>query len=299
MKENVMRYLYYPGCSLEGSAREYGQATEALMKALGVQMTEVEDWTCCGASAAEARSRLLALALSGRNLALAEQMDHMDILVPCSACYLNLAKSNIEIGTDEHLRAKVNEILAEEGLSVRGKARPRHLLDILATDIGAEAVATGLARPLTGLVVAPYYGCQCLRPLAAFDDPENPQSMKALIEATGAKALAWPMGAKCCGAALMNTKPEVGLTLTGKILENARTADAIVTVCPMCQMNLEAYQKKISKRLASDISISVIYLPQLLGLAMGIDAKELGLDSNLAITPDFRRFLTATTAEAC
>ncbi len=294
-----MRYLYYPGCSLEGSAREYGQATKALMKALEVKIVEVEDWTCCGASAAEAQSRLLALALSGRNLALAEQMGGEDIMIPCSACYLNLAQSNLTIGSNEDMRAKVNEVLAEEGLSVQGKARPRHLLDILATDIGPGAIERRLAKPLADLVIAPYYGCQCLRPLAAFDDPENPISMEVLIKATGATVLSWSMGAKCCGAALMNTKPDVGLTLTGKILENAQGADAIVTVCPMCQMNLEAYQKKISKRKNYDLTISVIYLPQLLGLAIGLDKKELALDANLAISPGLKRFWAQPAREAC
>lgn len=294
-----MRYFYYPGCSLEGSAREYEYSTRALMEALKVELVEIEDWTCCGASAGESQSQLLALALNGRNLAIAEQMGSRDILVPCSACYLNLAKSAIRIKNDEQLRAGVNQVLSVERLVVHGKSRPRHLLDILANDIGAGAIAARVAKPLTGLVVAPYYGCQCLRPLVAFDDPENPKSMDALIEAAGAKVLPWSMGAKCCGAALMNTKPEVGLTLTGKILESARTADAIVTVCPMCQMNLEAYQKKISKRLDKKITVSVIYLPQLLGLALGVQVSRLALDYNLAITRQFKQSWTDITTEAC
>ncbi len=292
-----MRYTYYPGCSLEGSASEYGQATEAFMAAIDVELVELEDWTCCGASAAEAQSELLALALAGRNLALAEKTGADEILIPCSACYLNLAKSGGKIAREEHIRQAVNEILAEENLSVQGKARPRHLLDILATEIGADTISKRITRPLEDLVVAPYYGCQCLRPLATFDDPESPGSMDSLIEATGATVFKWEMGAKCCGAALMNTKPEVGLNLTGKILEAAKTADVIVTVCPMCQMNLEAYQGKISRQMGLELAVSVVYLPQLLGLAMGIDSKKIGLHANLAITPAFRQMAKNLTFE--
>jgi len=287
-----MKYQYYPGCSLEGTALEYNISTQALMKAMGAELLEIDDWTCCGASAAESTSYLLSLALPARNLALAEKMDDLsDILVPCSACYLNLKKVEEKIRKDIDLREKINDVLEEEKLRLYGKMRVRHLLDVVANDIGPDKISDRVKKPFTDLKIAPYYGCQCLRPYAVFDDPEDPRSMEPLIEAIGAKVHPWEMGGKCCGASHMNTKMEVGLELVHAILHSAKGADAIVTVCPMCQMNLEAYQQKISKKYQEDLSITILYLPQLLGLAIGLSEKDLRLNLNLAITKDFQKKL--------
>jgi heterodisulfide reductase subunit B len=291
-----MKYFYYPGCSLEGSALEYNLASRAFLGSLGAELIELEDWTCCGASAAEAVSRLLSLALPARNLAIAEKVpDVGDIVVPCSACYLNLKKVTEKIRKDPELHDLLNTILAEEGLSFKGRVRVRHLLDVLAVDIGAEAVGERVTMPLEGLRIAPYYGCQCLRPYAVFDDPEKPRSMEPLIRATGADVFDWDMGGRCCGASHMNTKQEVALELVAAILGEARGADAIVTVCPMCQMNLEAYQKKISRNVGEDLAVTVLYLPQLLGLACGMDEADLRLDLNLAVGDRFRERIAAGT----
>ena len=182
-------------------------------------------------------------------------------------------------------------ILAENDLTVKGTARVRHLLDVLATDLGADAIRDMVTVDLSHLTIAPYYGCQCLRPYPVFDDPEEPRSMEPLIRATGARIHPWQMGAKCCGASHMNTKMDVALELVHAILQAARGADAIVTVCPMCQMNLEAYQHKIGRLKNEDLSISIIYLPQLIGLALGLSEQELRLDLNLAVTGAFRQKL--------
>lgn len=295
----MMNYVYYPGCSLEGSAREYDRATRECLTALGARLTEIEDWTCCGASAAEAVDRHLALALPARNLALAEkQAGKGDLLVPCSACYLNLKKVEVSVRRDADLLATVNSILAEDDLQMRGRTRTRHLLDVLSRDFGPQAVASRRQRSLEGISVAPYYGCQCLRPYVVFDDPEAPQSMEPLLQAAGAAVHRWSMGGKCCGASHMNTKMAVGLELVGAILTEARGADAIVTVCPMCQMNLEAYQQKISRTRNTDLTVSVLYLPQLLGWALGLDEKSLGLELNLALKKEFRQTLQQREASA-
>jgi len=287
-----MKYQYYPGCSLEGTALEYNVSTQALMKAVGAEILEIDDWTCCGASAAESTSFLLSLALPARNLALAENMDGLsDILVPCSACYLNLKKVEEKTRKDTDLLGKINTILGEEHLEFHGKVRVRHLLDVLSNDLGPGAVEPMVKKIFTDLKVAPYYGCQCLRPYAVFDDPEEPRSMEPLIEAIGAEVYPWQMGGKCCGASHMNTKMEVGLELVHAILHGAEGADVIVTVCPMCQMNLEAYQQKISTKYHKTLSKTILYLPQLIGLAIGISEKDLRLDLNLAITKDFRKKL--------
>jgi heterodisulfide reductase subunit B len=287
-----MKYLYYPGCSLEGTAIEYHVSTQAVMTALGVELQEIEDWTCCGASAAESVSSLLSRALPARNLALAEKMNPGgDIVIPCSACYLNLRRVEVEIAQEEGLLDKLNATLGEEGLSYRGGTRSRHLLDVMANDLRAEYIAARIKRPLTGLRVAPYYGCQCLRPYGAYDDPQQPSSMEPLIEATGAEVHPWTMGAKCCGAGLMTTKKVVALELTGAVLRAARGADCIVTVCPMCQMNLDSYQGQAAKMQGENLGISVLYLPQLVGLALGLSAEEVRLKSNLALTDSLRQKL--------
>jgi heterodisulfide reductase subunit B len=279
-----MNYLYYPGCSLEGTAKEYDLSTRAFLEAMDVTLTEVPDWTCCGASAAEATSAVLSLALPARNLALAQRAaPGTDVLIPCSACYLNLKKAAEKI-REPSVLTMVNTVLAEEDLVVGGGARPRHLLDVLSVDIGAQTLGERVVHRLDGLVIAPYYGCQCLRPYRVFDDPERPQSMAPLIEAVGATVFPWEMGGRCCGASHLTTKPAVGLELVAAILSAARGADAIVTVCPMCQMNLEAYQKKASAVGGNDLEMSILYLPQLLGLALGLPARDLGIDLNLTIT---------------
>ncbi len=284
-----MNYLYYPGCSLTASAREYDLSTRAVMAATDANLTEIDEWTCCGASAAAPISHLLSLSLSARNLALAEQMAaDGQVLVPCSACYLNLKKAQEALRNDAEGRATINDALAAVNLTAAGSVRVRHLLDVLAVDLGAARLAPLMTRSLSGLTVAPYYGCQCLRPYPEFDDPERPVSMELLIEATGATVHAWEMGARCCGASLVSTQPEAGLARVGAILEAAKGADLIVTVCPMCQMNLDGWQSKASRMAGGDLSITVLYLPQLLGLAMGLDSDELGLDLNLAVMKGFR-----------
>lgn len=276
--------LYYPGCSLEGTASAYDVATRSFLTAMGMEYTEIEDWTCCGATAAETVSPLLSLSLAARNLALAEKCNSKkELLVPCSACYLNLKKTREKIRTSPQILADINHVLAPEHLRCRGKTEVRHLLDVLKNQMDLKQFKGLVSRPLQELVVAPYYGCQCLRPFSVFDDPEKPVSMEPLIMGAGAHIHNWTMGAKCCGASHMSTKMEVGMALSGAILSAARGADVIVTVCPMCQMNLEAYQKQISRRRGRDLSIAILYLPQLLGLAIGLNREALGLHLNLAL----------------
>jgi heterodisulfide reductase subunit B len=284
-----MKYFYYSGCSLEGTALEYDISTRAVMQALGIELIELEDWTCCGASAAETISELLSMVLPARNLALAAKMDQdCDFLIPCSACYLNLRKVDEHLVREEGLREKINEVLQEEELSYKGGIKSRHLLDVIATDIGAEMIKAKVNRKLSGLRVAPYYGCQALRPYGGYDDPEEPRCMEPLIKALGAEVHPWTMGAKCCGAGLMTTKKEIALELTGELLKAAKGADCIATVCPMCQMNLDSYQKKVSQVKGEDLRISVLYLPQLIGMAFGLPEKDIKLDLNLAVTDSLR-----------
>ena len=284
-----MKYLYYPGCSLEGTAREYDISTRAFMQEVGAELVELEDWTCCGASAAGAISNLLSLALPACVLAKAEAMDGVrEVLVPCSACYLNLKKVEETTRKDAEMLDKINTVLGEEDLHLRGRIKVRHLLDVVFQDVGPEKIFSRLKTPFVDMRIAPYYGCQALRPYAVFDDPETPTSMEPVLKATGAEIHDWDMGGKCCGAANMTTKQDVAMELVAAILQDAKGADAIVTVCPMCQMNLEAYQDKASGMMNEDLSMTILYLPQFLGLAMGISETDLHLQDNFVITKEFR-----------
>ncbi|MGA7874926.1 MAG: CoB--CoM heterodisulfide reductase iron-sulfur subunit B family protein [Desulfoferrobacter sp.] len=289
-----MKYFYYPGCSLEGTAQEYDASTQAVMRALGAELLQIEDWTCCGASAGDAVSYLLSMVLPARNLALAERTAiDADMLVPCSACYLNLKKVEDHTRRDDKLLETINQVLAEDGLSYHKGIKVRHLLDVLSRDIGADAVEARVVRELNGLRVAPYYGCQCLRPYAEFDDPQQPESMEPLIEALGAQVHPWEMGAKCCGAGLMTTKKAAALERVSELLQAAKGADCIATVCPMCQMNLESYQAKISRMNGQSLAVSILYLPQLMGLAFGLTEQNLKLNLNFAFASDLKSKLNA------
>jgi len=284
-----MKYFYYPGCSLEGTAREYNISATALITALGAEIIEIENWNCCGASAAESVSNILSYVLPARNLAIAEKMcaeagEILDILVPCSACYLNLKKVTEDIKTNPQLLETINTVLQEDNLTLKNNLQVRHLLDILVNDMDINFFKTKIKYLFDGFFVAPYYGCQCLRPYQVFDNPEKPKSMEPLIAATGARIHAWEMGPKCCGAAHMNTKPEIGQILVGNILKDAKDADMIVTVCPMCQMNLEAFQKKVGQTCHETFNITILYLTQFLGMAMGLPEDDIRLDLNISIT---------------
>jgi heterodisulfide reductase subunit B len=290
-----MRYAYYPGCSLETSAHEYDVSCREILRRLGAELAEIPDWTCCGASAVEPVSRLLTLALPARNLALAErEAAGLDMLVPCSACYLNHLRVVRECAADRALPGRVNEALSVEGLRYGGTVRVRHLLDVLTADFRPEDVAAAATRNLEGLVVAPYYGCQILRPYPVFDDPEHPGSMTPLLKALGAGVLDWDMGGRCCGASLMATRRDVALASVAAILDAAAGADVIVTVCPMCQMNLEAYQRQARH----SPPVSVLYLTQLLGLAFGLSDGQVLLGKNMAVTDGLKAKLAACPSAA-
>lgn len=283
-----MKYAYYPGCSLLESAHEFDVSVRAVMNVLGVELEEIPDWTCCGASAAEPVSRLMNYALPARNLAIAEnELSGLDVLAPCSACYLNLLKVNREVFGNRELHGQVNEVLGVSGLAYTGTVRVRHLCDVLQNDIGAQAIADAVADGLKGMRVAPYYGCQILRPYSIFDDPRRPKSMEPVLKALGAEVFEWDSGNRCCGASLMMGHRDVALHSVGSILSEAAEADVIVTVCPLCQMNLEAYQDQLAR--SGVKPVPVIYLSQLMGMALGLGEELTQLNKNLTVTAGVRK----------
>lgn len=277
-----MRYLFYPGCSQESSALEYKASTLAVLAALGAEVEELADWTCCGASAASVESDLLGLVLPARNLALAEQAgDGQDVLAVCSACYTNFRRTSEAVAADPALLATINRALEVEGVTYRGVITARHLLDVLANDFGPEAIAARVRRPLTSLTVAPYYGCQTVRPYSPFDDDQRPTSMVGILESLGATVHRHHHEASCCGTSLIMTKPEVGLGMVGTVLDAAGAADCLAVVCPMCHMNMDGYQDKVSRMMGRQVRIPVLFLPQLIGLAFGLSKDELMLKRHI------------------
>jgi heterodisulfide reductase subunit B len=290
-----MRYTYFPGCSLESTGKPYDLSLRAVCRLLDVDLRELDDWNCCGATAYMSVAETLALAVSARNLALAER-EGADLVAPCSACYLVLHKTHRYLAEQPELRARVGEALAQADLSYGGSLRIRHPLDVLVNDIGIEAIAAKAVRSLEGARVAPYYGCQLVRPERGFDDREAPMWLDHLFRRLGADVVDFAMKVRCCGGMLMTTSEDVGLRLSGDVLACAMDAGAnvVATTCPLCQINLEAYQDRIGRAMRRRIRIPAVYFTQLLGLALGAGAEELGLPLNLVpLGPEL-----ATLAEA-
>ena len=278
-----MKYLYYPGCSAEATGKAYGMSTLAVMDKLGVELEELDDWNCCGATSYFSVRELDSFAIAARNLAIAQKQGDEDICVICNACYTTLAKTNRYIAESPEVHEAVNGALGAVGRSYDGKANVSHIMDILTNDIGLEAIAEKVKRRLSQIKVAPYYGCQYSRPMGDFDDPEFPTTMDRLFEATGAAVVDYPAKAKCCGGMMMMTRGDVALRLCQELLQAAKDneADVIVAACPLCEMNLEAYQPKVNEMYGTDFHIPVMFFTQLLGLALGADPKQLGIDKQI------------------
>jgi len=277
-----MKYLYYPGCSLRSTGRAYEESMLALFKALEIPIEELNDWNCCGATAYVSIDETEAFTLAARNLELAENQagnGTVDLVAPCSACFLVLTKTQRYLSTYPEVSRKVNDALKTVGLEYEGKTRVRHPVDVIVNDYGLDKVAKHVTRALKGIKVACYYGCQIVRPFATFDHPHYPTSMDRIVKAIGAEPIDWPLKTRCCGGSLTGTIQEAGLRLSRALLKEAekRGADVIITCCPLCQHNLECYQGRINNKYEETIDIPVLYFTQLMGIAMGIPEKELGI----------------------
>ncbi len=267
-------YLYYPGCSLAGTAREYGQSTLAVLRRLGCEIPELDDWTCCGASSAHSLDHRLGLALAARNLALAEAQGR-GLLTPCAACYSRLAAAWHGVRQGGEVAEWLREIL---GRPLEGTFRPRSLLEFLVVEIGSHEIARQAGVPLDGLKVACYYGCLLSRPAEwAIDDADNPQLMDGLLEELGARAVPWAYKTECCGSFLALARTAVVFGLVERIVEAAREAgaDCLVTACPMCQANLDMRQRR------GRPPLPIFYFTQLVGVSLGLAPEVLGLDRHI------------------
>ena len=273
-----MKYGYYPGCSLLGSAKEYADSSEAVLEAMEIELEEVEDWVCCGATPAHATSHLLSIALPAISCAAAEKQN-LDILSCCTACYSRLKQANYAMQQDPELLSQVNEVIEED---YQGKVKVQHIIEVLASDSGLDAVRARVEKPLEGLKVACYYGCLIARlpEELAIVHAEYPMLMDNLVEAVGAEAVEWPYKTECCGAGLTLARGESVVRLSGEILKIAKEngADVLAVACPLCQANLDMYQDAAEKMLGERLGLPIMYFSQVVGLGLGIDPERLALN---------------------
>lgn len=274
----MRRIAYYQGCSLEGLAKEYDLSTRAVCAALGFDLIEIPDWNCCGSTPAHSHDPLLSAALAGRNLAIAAGLGCELVMTPCPGC-LKALKGALEVYRDPSRRDAFLDVL---GMDFDGAVRAVSILQLLYEDLGVEALQVRTKRPLAGHVIVPYYGCLLTRPaaFAEFDDPERPVSMDRLMEAIGATVPDFPLKTECCGATYGVTRNPVVGKLGGRILEMAlrMNAEAVAVACPLCQQNLDLRQAQLERHWGRSFRVPVVYITQVIGLALGIGPKELGLD---------------------
>jgi heterodisulfide reductase subunit B len=272
-----VKYAYYPGCSLHSTAADYQQSIDSVFKKLAVELQEIEEWTCCGASAAHVSDVLLALALPAKDLWKVEKMG-LEVVVPCAACYNRMRQANHKLGENAELRRKVNQVLQAD---YHARVKVRHISDVVVNEYGLEAIGKLLEKDLKGMKVVCYYGCLSARPqkIVAFDDPVYPSYLDRLIRTLGGESIEWPFKTECCGGSFSVSKKEVVLKLTHDLLDMAKNlgAEAIVVDCPLCQFNLDCRQEEVENQYGVHYDLPIFYFTQLLGLSLGLRAEALGL----------------------
>ena len=275
-------FSYYPGCSVEGMNRAYDKSTQLVCKALDIDLAELNDWNCCGASAYMSIQEMRAHLLSARNLAIAER-EKKDLVVVCPACLTTLTKTNHYLAEEPRFRRTIGTALKAANLQYLGSVKVRHLLEVIVNEVGEQEVKARIKRKLSTLKVAPYYGCQLTRPFGEIDDEEFPVILDRLLTWIGAEPVNFPLKAKCCGGLLMMTNEDVALGLNRNLLDCAKQngAECIITICPLCHMNIETYQGDVNKMFGTNFKIPTLYFTQLMGLAFGFSREELGINEEM------------------
>ena len=272
-----MAYTYFPGCCMHGFARHCQDSLYAVFDALGLELRELPEWNCCGATTYISVEENQAFALGARNLAMAEKLGR-EVVAPCTACYMILKKTKDHLARYPELREKIDKALAAIGLQYEGKVEILHPLEIILRDVGVKGLKAKVKKPLKGWNVAPYYGCLIARPYP-LSDGFSLDAFDAFIPAMGANLVDFELKDRCCGGSLTGTIEEVGHRLVYILLSQAKSAKAhcLVTVCPLCQLNLEAHQSKIKHQYHDDVTIPIPYFTQLIGMALGLPSEALGL----------------------
>ena len=283
-----MNLAYYPGCALHGSSNDYEQSLRACLETLDVQLKEIDDWICCGATAAHSLNQKLAVALPARNLALAENQGFREMLAPCPMCSMQLLKARKAMAEDEALRRSISEIVE---LEVHGETQVLNLIQLFEA-IGLDRLKAAVKAPLGSMRAACYYGCLLTRPanVVEFDDAEQPRSMEKILEALGGKTVDWNYRTECCGAGMTMANEQTVLELSHKILSNAEAhgANCLVVACPMCHVNLDMKQANIGRRYGVRNVMPVYYLSDVVGLALGFKPEALGINRHFACSADLQ-----------
>lgn len=276
-----MKYAYYPGSSLHPTAKEFDISTKVVMEEMGIELEELKDWSCCGGSVAAGVSHNVGMAMAARNVALA-QKQNLDLLASCSGCYNKSARAAKAL-ENETEKDRITAILSEMGISVSdSNIRVRNIVDVLINDLD---IAAKIKKPLTGIKVACYYGCLLTRPadITGWDSPVFPMSMDKLAEICGAEVVDFRSKTKCCGGPILVSKKEVAFELTKQLLDEAKSlgADCIVLACPLCATNLELRQPDIEKKYNVSYNLPILYITEIIGLALGIKPGKLGINKHI------------------
>ncbi|MFT8871674.1 MAG: CoB--CoM heterodisulfide reductase iron-sulfur subunit B family protein [Sporolactobacillus sp.] len=281
----TLKYGFFPGCTLESAEKELKMSTLKVAEVLGIELVELKGWTCCGASHIQDVSELVATSVNARNIALGEALHVDKIITVCNTCTLMLRQAKQKLDSQPELKDQVNGILSKAGMKYEGSAEVTHLLWALLEDYGLDNLKKKVVRPLKGLKVANFYGCHILMPpkVMGFEDPANPQSMEMVVKALGAENVDFDQRLACCGFhAVFPAEREVNkLTRINCLSPKEAGADCLVTPCPLCQMQLDAYQPGAQKGFDKDITMPVLHLPQLIGLALGLSPAELGIKRHI------------------
>ena len=280
----ALKFALYPGCAAKGATPELYQSTMAIVGRLGIEVVELAASSCCGAGVVTEAEPDVALALNARNFAQAERLG-LDIMTICGTCQGVMGAANKRLKSEPGLLDRINRLMEPDGIAYRGTIQVKHLLWIVVREIGLRQLGAQVVKPLQGLRIAPFYGCYILRPSwdLGFDDPENPTSLEQVIRALGGEAVAYAGRTKCCGFPIILEKEAVAMAMSGANMKEAKDqgADCMVTPCPLCHMSLDIYQDRAGQAVNTALNLPILHLPQLLGLAMGISSRELGLARHL------------------
>ncbi|TLY41036.1 MAG: heterodisulfide reductase subunit B [Nitrospirae bacterium] len=297
----ALKYALYPGCAAKGATPELYQSTMAIIGRLGIEVVELTAASCCGAGVVAEADPDVALALNARTFAQAEQLG-LDVMTICGTCQGVMGAANKRLKTEPGLRERINRVLEPAGMTYRGTVQVKHLLWIVVREVGLQRLGEQVRVSMEDFRIAPFYGCYILRPSwdLGFDDPENPTSLEKVIRAVGGEPVAYAGRTKCCGFPIILEKEAIAVAMAGTNMKEAKDggADFMVTPCPLCHMSLDIYQDRAGKAVNTQLNLPILHLPQLLGLAMGIPPKDLGVSRHLVPVDSIIRLTEKKRAEA-
>jgi len=295
-----LKYALYPGCAAKGATPELHQSTMAIIGRLGIEVVELTAASCCGAGVISEADPDVALALNARTFAQAEELG-LDVMTICGTCQGVMGAANKRLKTEPGLLERINQVLARDGIAYRGTVQVKHLLWIVVREVGLHRLGQQVRIPMQDFRIAPFYGCYILRPSwdLGFDDPENPTSLEKVIKTVGGEPVAYAGRTKCCGFPIILEKEAIAVAMAGTNMKEAKDegADFMVTPCPLCHMSLDIYQDRAGRAVKAQLDLPILHLPQLLGLAMGVPSKDLGVSRHLVPVDSIIRVVEKRRAE--